>query len=199
MSHKPEDLIALPLSVGALYELFSNDYTIYHHDGAPITSFDGAEKSQKETIGCSFDIQKIDTICKRQHLEPACSMKFVNRFTIQWLGYKWIPSLDTEASSPTDTEQKQEKRLTDSEKKKLQNEIDILKTEVNDLRKKLKPVNEKHAAGVKERMACRVNHNNIWKTIKDLFGVSAASHQEQFDTKEKQWDALKNSKKKADE
>ena len=70
MSHKAEGLIALPLSARALYELFSNDYTIYHHDGSVITSIAKAGKRQKEMIVGFFNIQKIDKICKTQHLEP---------------------------------------------------------------------------------------------------------------------------------
>ncbi|KAI7859112.1 hypothetical protein BDC45DRAFT_553531 [Circinella umbellata] len=68
-------------------------------------------------------------------------MKFVNRYTIQWLGYE----------------------------EKLQEEISKVKTEVNNLRKELKPANKK---ACKERMTRRVAHNNSWKRIKSLRAAS---------------------------
>ncbi|KAG2220430.1 hypothetical protein INT45_000655 [Circinella minor] len=201
MSHKAEDVIALPLSARALYELFSNYYTIYHRDETPITSHAEAGKNQKETIGGFFDIQIIDKICKKHHLQPLWSMKFVNRYTIQWLSYKVISS--SNAASPTqstDTKRRQQKKsLNDNEKEQLQEEISKVKTEVNDLRKELKPANKNHAEACKERMTRRVAHNNSWKRIKSLRAAGVLPDTELFEIKETQWNAVKDSKKKADE
>ncbi|KAI7858903.1 hypothetical protein BDC45DRAFT_594413 [Circinella umbellata] len=201
MGHKAEDVIALPLSARALYELFSDYYTIYHRDETPITSSGEAGRYQKETIGGFFDIQIIDKICKKHHLQPSWSMKFVNRYTIQWLGYKVISSSNT--MSPTqsaDTKRRQQKKsLNDNEKEQLQEEISKVKTEVNDLRKELKPANKKHTEACKERMTRRVAHNNSWKRIKSLRAAGVLPDSELFEIKETQWNALKDSKKKADE